>query len=211
MVVLLAALAHIKMPTMTAGAAPPNFAALGAIALLFGLLALVIVAGYVWIFLWLYGRYILFIPIVLAEGLGAGASIDRSVQLSKGSRGRIYALLVMLVLISIVAMVPVIPFMVLGFHSAMRHPGTPQVVLPMAQLIIISIVQMLVTHPISGIGISLCYFDLIARKTPPPVPVVEPEIIPIVEPGTEVPIEEPPTAEDIAPPPAEEPPPINPT
>jgi uncharacterized membrane protein len=167
LVAVAAAAAHIKTPAWNSGGSS-NFAAYGVLLLLVILVALAAFAFYVWAILWLYARYLLFVPAVLAEGLGAGAAIDRSVQLSKGSRGRIYVLLIAVFLLSIVAVVPVIPFMALAFHARMAG-GPHMLAVPIAELLVISVVQILLTHPVLGIGMALCYYDLIERRAPPVV------------------------------------------
>jgi len=165
----------MNLPTMhpTPGVRQ-NFAALGAAFVVFALLFLVAFIFYLFFLLWLYGRYLLFIPVVLAENAHANASVNRSVELSRHSKGRIYALLLTCFLLSLVGVAAAAPFFFLAIRGSM-HGAAASPIISMAEVIVIAIVQMLLMHPVLGIGISLCYFDLRARKdaapvVPPPLP-----------------------------------------
>ena len=151
-----------------------NFAALGFAFLGIGLVLFVGVVAYLFFILWLYSRYLLFVPAILAENAGANAAVHRSVELSKGSRGRIYALLIFCFFLQIVAVVSAAPFFYLAIHTGRIGP-TASPVIVLAEFVVITFVQMLLMHPILGIGTALCYFDLRARKdaapiAPPPLP-----------------------------------------
>ncbi len=95
---------------------PASFAAIGVIAVLIGV---VFVLAFLVFAYWTYARYILFVPVIMEEELGANASIRRSIQLSRGSRGRIYALLGIILLLGIIP-VPIV--FTLAFLGA-KHPG----------------------------------------------------------------------------------------
>lgn len=84
------------VPAPGAPAAPPNFAAIG---LMVGAVLLMLPA---FVFgMWLYLRYSLAVPASVMEDLNAGASLKRSVQLSKGARGRIFVMLILVAVIKI--------------------------------------------------------------------------------------------------------------
>jgi hypothetical protein len=129
---------------------------------------------------WIYSRYVLFVPVIMEEELTGNASIRRSIQLSQGSRGRIYALLGILLLLGII---PVPAIFMLAF-SAARHPGVHGLALLLLGQLIAAIFTGLLTIPIGGIGTALCYYDLRARHAnaavmappPPPPPALDPGI-----------------------------------
>jgi len=154
--------------------AQANFAAVGVALIAFAFFVLVAIVAYLFFVLWLYGRYLLFIPAVLSENARANAAVSRSIELTRGSKGRIYALLLICFLLGMVAMVAASPFMFLAIRGATHGvPVTP--VITMAEILVIALVQMVLMHPVLGIGLSLCYFDLRARKDaapvgPPPLP-----------------------------------------
>jgi hypothetical protein len=106
-------------------------------------------------------RYSLALPASVLEGLKPRAAIRRSVQLSKGSRGRIFVLLLLIFCIKM-GLIFLTQFFV--FIAAFKHPG--------AQLSpgILAISQILgfftntFLGPISATGLTLFYYDQRIRK-----------------------------------------------
>ena len=110
---------------------------------------------------WMSLRYSLAVPACVVENLPAAASIKRSIQLSLGSRGRIFvlALLVYAVrsLLEILFGFPMIAFSV-------KHLGQP---LPLGWMVLQQIgvfVSSALIGPIYSIGLTLFYYDQRIRK-----------------------------------------------
>jgi uncharacterized membrane protein len=136
-----------------------NPGALAGVGLLFGLLAIVFVIAFVIFIYWTYARYILFIPVIMEEELGPNAAIRRSLQLSRGSRGRIYALIGFVIVIGIISGIFIFP---LAFYGGM-HPGAHGLTFIILSQLIAGIFAALLYTPVVGIGTALCYYDLRAR------------------------------------------------
>ncbi len=175
-------------------------ASLGFIAmgLLFALLWLVLYAVFL---LWLYARYALSVPAVLAENLSVTESVRRSVQLSRGSKSRLYAMLLSVVGAYLVLDVVLVPVELMAFNPLHPHPVgmSPAMGLLFLVMSIISIAMSAVVMVFIGIATALCYYDLRVRKegfgvvTPPPpsaVPIApaEPWPLPPNEPTGDIPI-----------------------
>jgi len=106
-------------------------------------------------------RYSLAMPACVVEGLPAGAALKRSVELSKGSRGRVF------VLGLLVGAVRTILGIILGFPFiafAFKHPGhaLPMGLLAMQQLG--TFVVNTLIGPIYATGLTLFYYDQRIRK-----------------------------------------------
>jgi hypothetical protein len=106
-------------------------------------------------------RYSLAMPVCVVEGMGAGAAIKRSIELSKGARGRIFVMgllvyAIRLLLASLLGL-PV-------FIYAMKHLGSP---LPLYLLAIAQVAGFLVNTfigPLYSTGLTLFYYDQRVRK-----------------------------------------------
>jgi len=106
-------------------------------------------------------RYSLAMPACVVEGLSTRQAIRRSIELSQGSRGRIFVLwLLVYVIRLLLGILFGFPFIILG----LKHPGHA---LPLA-LLAVSEVAAFVTNtligPIYSTGLTLFYYDLRIRK-----------------------------------------------
>lgn len=160
--VAFAALPHDFMtnPMATQTAAQHNPAGVLAAALSMLVLVPLFILALVYA-VWMTLRYSLAVPACVVEDLSAGPSIKRSVQLSEGSRGRIFVLGLLVyavrMLLSILFGFPLIAL-------AVKHPGHP---LPMGWMVVqqigVFITNMLI-GPIYAIGLTLFYYDQRIRK-----------------------------------------------
>jgi len=106
-------------------------------------------------------RYSLAVPACVVEELSAGKAIRRSIDLSQGSRGRIF------VLALLVGAVKLLLGYLFGFPIiaiAVKHPGQP---LPIHWLVVQQIGVYLsnaLIGPIYAIGLTLFYYDQRIRK-----------------------------------------------
>ncbi|MGB7743115.1 MAG: hypothetical protein WBL41_10175, partial [Terracidiphilus sp.] len=106
-------------------------------------------------------RYSLAVPACVVEELSTGKAIKRSIDLSQGSRGRIF------VLGLLVGLVKMLLGYLFGFPIialAVKHPGQP---LPMHWLVVQQIGVYLsnaLIGPIYAIGLTLFYYDQRIRK-----------------------------------------------
>jgi hypothetical protein len=147
-------------PTAIQGAAHHNPGAVMAAA--FGMLAL----SPFFILALLYGawmslRYSLAVPACVVEELPATSAIKRSIQLSLGSRGRIF---VLALLVSAVRMLLGVLFGFPLIALAVKHPGHP---LPVGWLMFQQVgvfVSSSLIGPIYSIGLTLFYYDQRIRK-----------------------------------------------
>jgi len=106
-------------------------------------------------------RYSLAMPVCVVEGVATGAAIKRSIQLSKGSRGRIFVL--GLLVYAIRTMLGLILGFPLIFFS-MKHLGQP---LPIWLLAVTQVAGFLINTfigPIYSTGLTLFYYDQRVRK-----------------------------------------------
>jgi hypothetical protein len=110
---------------------------------------------------WMSLRYSLAMPACVVEDLSASQSLKRSIQLSKGSRGRI------LVLGILVYAVRMLLGILLGFPFvafAFKHPGQQ---VPLALLAVQQVVTFLIgtfIGPIYSTGLTLFYYDQRVRR-----------------------------------------------
>jgi len=111
------------------------------------------------VFMWL--RYSLAMPACVVEGLKMGPSLRRSIDLSQGSRGRIFLLWLLVYVVRLVLGVLVgFPLIVFGF----KHPGQA---LPLGWLALSQVGGVVVNAligPIYSTGLTLFYYDLRIRK-----------------------------------------------
>ena len=154
--------------THVAGAIPfrPGHMPPLGIAVFVGVLLLAFVAIYCIALLWLSARYALSIPAALAENLSVTASIRRSIHLSSGSRGRLYALFLGISCIYIVIAAFTLPVQLMVAHGTSMHPGgsTPAISVVTMLLALFRILVTAVIVAFMGIAKTLCYYDLRVRK-----------------------------------------------
>ncbi len=111
------------------------------------------------IIMWL--RYSLAMPACVVEELPTGAAIRRSIELSKGSRGRILVLWLLVYAIRLaMGLLLAVPFLFFGF----KHPGhaVPLIGLAVSQLA--AFVVNTFIGPIYSTGLTLFYYDQRIRK-----------------------------------------------
>ncbi len=173
-----------------------------------GFIAMAGALGLLWLLLyavfglWLYARYALSVPVALAENLSVTESVRRSVQLSRGSKGRLYAMLLSIVGAYLALDALLLPVELMAFNPFHPHPAGivamgPGMVLLSAVFGIVSIAMSALVMVFLGIATALCYYDLRVRKegfgivTPPPaVPIAPADTWPLQpnEPTGDVPI-----------------------
>jgi hypothetical protein len=110
---------------------------------------------------WMSLRYSLAVPACVVEDLPAAGAIERSVELSQGSRGRIF---VLGLLVYAVRMLLGILFGFPMIALALKHPGQP---LPMLWMVVAQIGGFITTAligPIYSTGLTLFYYDQRIRK-----------------------------------------------
>ena len=149
------------------------------LAVIAALVLFLVVGGiaYLLFWLWLASRYALSIPTALAENLSITESIRRSIHLSHGSRGRLYALFVSVIIADIAIALVTTPFQLMLRHEAFGRYGAAL----MTMTILLAGFKILVSAlivAVMGVATALCYYDLRVRKEgfgtvppPPPTPV----------------------------------------
>jgi hypothetical protein len=141
---------------------PPQMNPSKALEILAGMLVLlpVLAAATVYgVLMWL--RYSLAMPACVVEDLTTGQAIRRSIDLSKGSRGRIFVLwLLVYVIRLLLAILFSIPFLIFAVKRA-GHP-MPLFWLAVQQLAVF--VTNSLIGPIYSTGLTLFYYDLRIRK-----------------------------------------------
>jgi len=140
------------------------------------LLVLAAVIAYLLFWLWLASRYALSIPAALAEDLSVTESIRRSIHLSHGSRGRLYALFLAIVVADVAIAAVTVPFQLILGHGAYGNHGVAfgAIGLLLAGFRILASAFIVA---VMGIATALCYYDLRVRKegfgvVTPPSPAV---------------------------------------
>jgi hypothetical protein len=147
-----------------AGAASPadagaQGATLIAFGLVFGILLLLLFPAFIYgIIMWL--RYSLAVPACVVENLKARSAIRRSVELSKWSRGRIFALAALVAVIEIGLVLVSQSFF---FIEAFKHHQQLPVGLRILQQFVSFCTNTFVT-PILATGLTLFYYDQRVRK-----------------------------------------------
>lgn len=111
------------------------------------------------VIMWL--RYSLAMPACVVEGIPTKPAIRRSIDLSEGSRGRIFVLWILVYMVKLLlGLLLGFPFIVLG----LKHPGTA---LPLGWMAV-SEVGVFLTNtligPIYSTGLTLFYYDQRVRK-----------------------------------------------
>lgn len=141
-----------------AGAAPnpQSLAALGIVFLVF-LLLLIPVGFYT---IWMNLRYSLAVPACVVEDIKARAAIRRSVELTKGSRGRIFLLLLLVLAVKLGLVLFSQLFFVI---AAFKHHGQMSMALNAASNLVAFFTNSFI-GPIGAAGITLFYYDQRIRK-----------------------------------------------
>ena len=141
---------------------PPAINPSTAISVLLSMLVLgpLFIAAVVYgVFMWL--RYSLAMPACVVEGLTAWEAIKRSIELSEGSRGRIFVLWLLIYAIRVgLGLLFAFPIMMYSF----KHPGQqlPLVYLAFAQ--VVGFFSNTFIGPIYSTGLTLFYYDQRIRK-----------------------------------------------
>jgi len=160
--VMFSVLPHDFLTNPAAMQNPPNLSPVEAIHMLLAVLVLTpLLAGAT-----IYGvlmslRYSLSVPASVVESLPARAAIRRSIDLSKGSRGRIF---VLGLLVGVVKSLITYLFSIPIFYFAFRHLGQP---MPLGWLIFQQCGIFLTDAfigPIYATGLTLFYYDQRIRK-----------------------------------------------
>ena len=161
------------------------------------LLVLAAAVAYLLFWLWLASRYALSIPAALAENLSVTESISRSIHLSHGSRGRLYALFLAIVVADVAIAAVTVPFQLILRHGALdQHSlafGAIGILLAGFRILTSAFIV-----AVMGVATALCYYDLRVRKEgfgvvappPPAVPIApaDPWPLPPNEPTGDLPI-----------------------
>ena len=110
--------------------------------------------------IWLTLRYSLAVPASMLEDLNVQASLDRSSDLTEGSRGRIFVIYFLVWILTVTfAMLGAFAATLVGFHGG-RQAGPQGMVL---QYLITFVTNSLV-YPLLYIALSLIYYDQLVRK-----------------------------------------------
>ena len=110
---------------------------------------------------WMTLRYSLAVPACVVEELPAAGAIKRSIELSLGSRGRIFVLGLLVYAVRLVLGI------LFGFPMlalALKHPGQPLPLLWMVVAQIGSFLTSALIGPIYSTGLTLFYYDQRIRK-----------------------------------------------
>jgi hypothetical protein len=144
------------------GAANANPAAFGVIAAVTFVFFLFALAALVYAILMAL-RYSLAIPASVIEDLKARTAIKRSIELTKGSRGRIFILLLLILAIEIgFIIITQLFFIVAAFTAARRHATVP-VWMQIAQQVVGFVTNSFI-GPMYATGLTLFYYDQRVRK-----------------------------------------------
>ena len=160
----------------------------------FGFFLLVFFVLYLFAFLWLYARYALSIPAGLAENASVTEAIRRSIHLTRGSKGRLYALFLVTFGIYVVIAAVIFPVQIMALHGANAHGITPTTIQITAMLIgFLEDVVSAIVITFVGVATALCYFDLRVRKEGFGAAMATPTLeipSPIVPPTPDLPLED---------------------
>ncbi|MFZ3266257.1 MAG: glycerophosphoryl diester phosphodiesterase membrane domain-containing protein [Terriglobales bacterium] len=121
---------------------------------------LLIVPGIILALMWA-----LTIPVAVLEDKGLRDSVNRSAELTKGSRGRVFVVyLLFLVLTYAVIMVWELPILAVVGVTARSHPGVGVPLWALIALQVGTFVSQCLVGPLMTIGLSLLYYDQRVRK-----------------------------------------------
>ena len=113
--------------------------------------------------IWMGLRYSLAVPAAVVEDLTSRKAIRRSIELSKGSRGRIFVLGLLIAVIQLgLILITQVPFTVALFITVKNH-GQPQVWLQICQQIVGFFTNSFI-GPMYATGLTLFYYDQRVRK-----------------------------------------------
>lgn len=131
-----------------------------------GMFVLVFLVMYLGLLLWLIARYALAIPAALGENLSVTDAIRRSIHLSAGSRGRIYAVVLFIGGVWIALSLISLPVqLMMTASAAARHTMTFLMVGFVTMLLaLFRILFSAVLIAFMGVATTLCYYDLRVRK-----------------------------------------------
>jgi hypothetical protein len=142
-----------------ANASPQAAIVLGLVTLAFVILALGATVYAVMMLL----RYSLAIPAAVVEDLKARQAIRRSVELSKGSRGRIFVLLLLIFVIELGLVMLTQAFFVVAVFVAAKHHQQPPLWVQILQQIVGFFTNSFI-GPMYATGLTLFYYDQRVRK-----------------------------------------------
>jgi len=108
-------------------------------------------------------RYSLAVPASVVEDLPARKAIRRSIELSKGSRGRIFVLGLLIAVIQLGLVAITQAFFIFAAFAAVRRHGQPSIWLQMTQQIVGFITNSFI-GPMYATGLTLFYYDQRVRK-----------------------------------------------
>jgi len=132
---------------------------------LLGAFVLVFLVAYLALLLWLVARYAISIAAGLAENLSVTEAIHRSVRISAGNKGRLYALILVAggLWIAITLVTLPLQFMIV-YAASTRHAFTPAAVGALSMCIgAFRIVLSGFFIAFMGVALPICYYDLRAR------------------------------------------------
>ena len=131
-----------------------------------GIVLLALIVVYLCFLLWLATRYAVAVPAALAENLPVADAIRRSIQLTRHSKGRLYALYLVVGIIWIAFMAVSLPMQFIILHKASLHPGFHPGIGSSFTLVMegLKILLSAVMLAFIGIATALCYYDLRVRK-----------------------------------------------
>ena len=170
------------------------FGVIGAFTCLFFILAL----GWVAYAILMGLRYSLAIPAAVVEDLKARKAIRRSIELSKGSRGRIFLLGLLIVAVQLGLVFITQIFFVFAMMAAIKNHGELPVWIQIAQQLVGFLTNSFI-GPMYATGLTLFYYDQRIRKegfdiewmmeaagmTAPPLTAEAPPVPAAMEPGLE--------------------------
>ncbi len=139
---------------------------MGSLALMgvLGLLTFVLITGALVYMVWEALRLALSVPSCIVEDLKATEALRRSIELTKGARGRIFVLGLLVAVIQLgLSFMGMIPFFVFGFRQAMANHGQIGIGIQALQQCINFVITTFVT-PIYSTGFMLFYYDQRVRK-----------------------------------------------
>jgi hypothetical protein len=129
----------------------------------FSCLFLILALGYVVYAVIMVLRYSLAIPAAVVEDIKARKAIRRSIELSKGSRGRIFLLMLLIVAVEMGLLFITQIFFVFAVMAAIKNHGEVPVWIQISQQIVGFLTNSFI-GPIYATGITLFYYDQRIRK-----------------------------------------------
>jgi hypothetical protein len=159
----------------------------------FAFCLLLVFALYIAALFWLVIRYALAIPAALAENLSVTEAIRRSISLTRGSKGRLYALFLVIAGVWILITAVTLPLQLMAAHAGSGHYALTAGIAAGLSLVaaVAKILIGWVLMAFAGVATTLCYYDLRVRKEGFGVGVAVPvqELPPVPRPLPNEPIE----------------------